>query len=65
MSTKVHACTEALGNAVRLLATPGQAGDSPQALPLLAGLQPGKVLADTVYDSDVPALIARKRVSRQ
>lgn len=52
MSTKVHACTEALGNAVRLLATPGQAGDSPQDLPLLAGLQPGKVLADTAYDSD-------------
>ena len=52
MSTKGHACTEALGNAVRLLATPGQAGDSPQALPLLAGLQPGTVLADTAYDSD-------------
>ena len=52
MSTKIHACTEALGNAVRLRATPGQAGDCPQALPLLEGLQPGKVLADTAYDSD-------------
>ena len=52
MSTKVHACVESLGNAVRLLATEGQAGDSPQALPLLAGLAPGKVLADTAYDSD-------------
>ena len=52
MSTKIHACIDALGNAVRLLATPGQAGDCPQALPLLAGLQPGKVLADTAYDSD-------------
>ena len=52
MSTKIHACTDALGNAVRLLAPPGQAGDCPQALPLLAGLEPGKVLADTAYDSD-------------
>lgn len=52
MSTKIHACVESLGNAVRLIATAGQAGDSPQALPLLAGLEPGKVLADTAYDSD-------------
>ena len=52
MSTKIHACAEALGNAVRLIATGGQAGDCPQALPLLKGLQPGKVLADTAYDSD-------------
>ena len=37
---------------MRLLATKGQAGDSPQALPLLADLEPGKVLADTAYDSD-------------
>ncbi|RYE89650.1 MAG: IS5 family transposase [Cytophagaceae bacterium] len=52
IGTKIHACTEALGNAVRLIATPGQAGDSPQTLPLLKDLQPGKVLADTAYDSD-------------
>ena len=52
MSTKIHVCTEALGNAVRLIATGGQAGDCPQALHLLKGLQPGKVLADTAYDSD-------------
>ena len=52
MGTKIHACTEALGNAVRLIATGGQAGDCPQALPLLEGLQPGKVLADTAYDSN-------------
>jgi transposase len=37
---------------VRLIATGGQAGDCPQALPWLAGLQPGKGLADTAYDSD-------------
>ena len=52
MSTKIPACTDALGNAVRLLATGGQAGDCPQILPLLKELQPGKVLADTAYDSD-------------
>ncbi len=52
MGTKIHACTDALSNAVRLIATGGQAGDCPQALPLLAGLHPGKVLADTAYDSD-------------
>ena len=52
MGTKMHACIDALGNAVRLIATGGQAGDCPQALPLLAGLNPGKVLADMAYDSD-------------
>lgn len=52
IGTKIHACVESLGNAVRLIATGGQAGDSPQALPLLADLKPGKVLADTAYDSD-------------
>jgi transposase len=51
MSTKIHACTDALGNAVRLLATEGQAGDYPQTLPLLKDLRPGKGLAYTAYDS--------------
>ena len=37
---------------MRLIATGGQAGDCPQTLPLLESLQPGKVLADTAYDSD-------------
>ena len=52
MSTKVHACIEALGNAVRLVATAGQAADCPQALGLLAGLDTQMVIADTSYDSD-------------
>ena len=51
MSTKVHACIDALGNAVRLVATAGQAGDCPQALGLLAGLDTRMVVADTRYDS--------------
>ena len=52
MSTKIHACIDALGNAVRLVATAGQAGDCPQALDLLAGLDTRMVIADTSYDRD-------------
>ena len=52
MSTKIHACTDALGNAVRLVATAGPAGDCPQALGLLNGLDTRMVIADTSYDSD-------------
>ncbi len=51
MSTKIHACTDALGNGVRLRATGGQAGDCPQLPALLADLAPGQVIADTSYDS--------------
>jgi len=48
---------------VRLIATGGQAGDGPQALPLLADLRPGKVLADTAYDSDaIRAYCAEKGI---
>ena len=36
--------------------TGGQAGDSPEALPLLGKLRPGSVAADKAYDTD--ALIA-------
>ena len=52
MSTKIHACIDAPGNAMRLVATAGQAGDCPQALGLLAGLDAHMVIADTSYDSD-------------
>lgn len=61
IGTKIHACVEALGNAMRLIATAGQAGDSPQALPLLADLQPSKVLVDTAYDSDATRAFCAKR----
>ena len=37
---------------MRLVLTPGQCGDAPQAGPLLDGLRPGCVLADAAYDSD-------------
>ncbi len=41
-----------MGNALRLVATAGQAGDCPQALTLLAELEPEMVIADTSYDSN-------------
>lgn len=37
---------------VRIVLTPGQAGDAPQAADLLAGLHPKHVIADAAYDSD-------------
>lgn len=40
------------GCAVRLLLTPGQAGDAPRAEGLLDGLHPRHVVADAAYDSD-------------
>ena len=52
LSTKIHACVDALGNAVRLLVTGGQANDCPLAIPLLDGINAGQVIADTAYDSD-------------
>ena len=51
-STKIHAIVDALGNPLRLLLTGGQAGDAPQAIPLLAGFDFKAVLADRGYDSD-------------
>ena len=52
MSTKIHACIDALGNAVRLVATVGQAGDCLRARGLREGLDTRMVIADTSYDSD-------------
>ena len=45
-STKIHAIVDALGNPLRLLLTGGQAGDAPQAIPLLTGFDFAAVLAD-------------------
>ena len=41
-----------LGCPVRFALTTGQAGDAPQALPLVDGLAADIVVADTAYDSD-------------
>jgi len=50
------------GRVVRLILTPGQAGDAPRAPALLAGLRPRRVVADTAHDSDaIRALVRRMR----
>jgi len=43
---------DALGNPPKFLLTSGAAGDNPQAIPLLTGLQTREVLADRGYDAD-------------
>ena len=52
MTTKIHLAVRGLGCPVRFALTAGQAGDAPQALPLLDGLAADIVMADTAYDSD-------------
>ena len=41
-----------VGRVVRLILSPGQAGDAPRASALLSGLRPGHVIADAAYDGD-------------
>ena len=48
------------GRVVRLVLSPGQAGDAPRAPALLDGLRPGHVVADAAHDSDA----IRDRVRR-
>jgi transposase len=51
-STKLHVLVDALGNPLRFILTSGAAGDNPQAIPLLAGVQTREVVADRGYDAD-------------
>ena len=51
-STKLHVLTDALGNPLKFRLTSGAAGDNPQAIPLLEGVQADEVLADRGYDAD-------------
>ncbi len=53
LTTKIHALVDRKGLPLRLLLTPGQAGDCPAARGLLDHLGPGSVLlADRAYDAD-------------
>ena len=55
LTTKLHASVDAAGRPVRLILTPGQCGDNPQAAALLEGYkrgQVGSVIADAGYDGD-------------
>ena len=63
MSPKIHACIQSLGNAVRLVATAGQAADCLQALSLLNGLDTRMVIADTSYNSDANRTFCADRAS--
>ena len=59
MTTKIHLAADARGRPLRVLLTPGQAGDAPQAPALLKGFRPNHVIADKAYDSNtIRALIA-------
>ena len=52
MSTKIHTLVEGLGSLARFRLTGGEAGDSPEALPLLLDLQPDSLSADKAYDTN-------------
>ena len=54
-SSKLHALADGLGNPLRFALTAGQAGDAPEAIPLLGTVSMvtvQAVLADRAYDSD-------------
>ena len=52
LTTKLHAVTDALGNPLRWILTPGQRNDITQAKALLDGIDAGAVVADRGYDAD-------------
>jgi transposase len=63
LSTKLHAAVDRQGRLLRLVLTPGQRGDCPQAAGLLCGFEAGTVghvIADAAYDGDE----LRQRVRR-
>jgi transposase len=56
LTTKIHACVDALGNPVRLILTAGQVADVTQGAALVKDIPTEAVIADKGYDSD--ALVA-------
>ena len=52
MSTKIHAAGDALGNPVRLIASPGQRNDIAFAHELVDGFEADVTIADKGYDAD-------------
>lgn len=52
MSPRIHALVEGLGSLARFRLTGGEAGDRPEALPLLGDLPPDSLSADQAYDTD-------------
>ncbi|MGS2811512.1 IS5 family transposase [Nocardia sp. MW-W600-9] len=75
LSTKIHLAVDGRGLPMRVLLTPGQAGDNPQILPLLDGIsvartgpgrprtRPETVLADKAYaHPSTRATLRRRRI---
>jgi len=52
LTTKIHACVDALGNPLRLILTGGQVADVTQGAALVANMPTTAVSADKGYDSD-------------
>ena len=52
LSTKIHAASDALGNPIRLIGTPGQRNDIAFAHDLVEGITAGATIADKGYDAD-------------
>lgn len=52
LSTKINMAVDAVGRPLRFILTRGQAGDAPQGIHLLSGIEAGHVIADRGYDSD-------------
>jgi putative transposase len=52
LSTKIHAASDALGNPLRLIASPGQRNDIAFAHELVDGFQVNAAMADKGYDAD-------------
>ena len=52
LTTKIHACVDALGNPVREILTAGNVHDIVRGPALIQSFQAGAVIADKGYDSD-------------
>ena len=52
LSTKIHAASDALGNPLRLIGTPGQRNDIAFAHELVEGFDAGATIGDKGYDAD-------------
>jgi transposase len=52
LTTKIHLAVDGRGRPVRVILTPGQCGDAPQAPALLEGFRTNHVIADKAYDSN-------------
>ena len=62
LTTKIHALVDAEGRPIRLILTPGQAGDAPVAKELLEDLAPrATLIADRAYDTDAIRALAAER----